>query len=338
MKRIILVLTAALVMAAGLYAQESDVVYIEGWVDVKDSSGDTYELFIGDRVLFGDTIITSWDGVAELEPEHGSRIIVKPDTVFSIKETDIGGKKQSVVSTTLGQVSFKFNRMTQEPMISTPSTVMGVRGTEFTVYAGADGSSLVTVESGAVEVSSLGESVLLEKDEGVEVATGSAPGEKFKVMGKAIDFSEWNSGKVDSMMEDPLNALGRLTTQLEGMIMQTEEWSGLFDDGEDDITRLRDEMNALFDDGKDADAQELYKKQLRPLELTSLKYAMNYRYYALSALSMRQHILSGFYVRMKTAYINDRTNPIYKEFMEAYNELIKDFEQRVTPMLVEADY
>lgn len=338
MKKMIILalLTAAICLPA--FAQESDVTYIDGWVDLKDSSGEVYELFIGDRVLTGDTVITGDDGVAELEPQSGSRIIIKPGTVFSIKEQTVNGKKYPVASTTLGQVAFKFNRMTQEPLITTMSTVAGVRGTEFTVFAGADGSSMIIVDSGAVEVTSEGESVYLEPDEGVEVQPGKTPGDKFQVMGRAIDFADWNSSKVKTMMADPAVAVSDLSDQLKAMIAEMEEWAGYHEANADNIISLRAEMNTLFTEGQDAEAQKFYDEQLRPQELTSLKYVMNYRYYALSALSMRQHVLSGFYIKMKTAYIADRENPVYTEFQNKYQTILSEFEKRAVPNLVEADY
>ncbi|MBI9107832.1 MAG: FecR domain-containing protein [Spirochaetales bacterium] len=321
-----------------VFSAESDVVYIDGWVDLKDSSGEVYELFIGDRVFTGDTVITGDDGVAELEPESGSRIIIKPGTVFSIKEQNINGKKHSVVSTTLGEVAFKFNKMTQEPIIATPSTIMGIRGTEFTVYAGADGSSLVVVDSGAVEVSSQGESVYLEAQQGVEVLPGKTPGEKFPVMGKAVDFAEWNVDRIDKMMASPGEALASIASQMDSMAAQTAEWTALHTESTAELVKLRADMDALFDAGKDDEARELYAGIIRPLEITSLRYVMNYRYYALSALSMRQHILSGFYIRMKTAFIGDKENPVYKAFTKDYRKILTGYEQRIVPNLVEADY
>ncbi len=341
MKRNILpFITAAIVLfcAAGLYAQESDVVFIDGWVDIKDSSGEIFELFIGDRVYNGDTVITGDDGVAELEPQNGSRIIVKPGTVFSIKEMDVNGKKQSVVSTTLGQVSFKFNRMTNEPLISTPSTVMGVRGTEFTVYAGADGSSLVTVETGAVEVSGQGESVILEKNEGVEVAAGMPPGEKFPVMEGKLEFDAWNSEKINKMMGEPSAAIQSLSIQLDDLVKQIEYWAALYETNKAELTELRKQQKALLEEGKEEEGNKMKAEVVKPFEYTTSRLILNYRYYALSALSLRQHVFSGFYTRMKTAYINEPENPVYTGFLNDYSELLKQYEDKVQPYLVQADY
>ncbi|MDC7226651.1 MAG: FecR family protein [Spirochaetales bacterium] len=338
MKKIIILLGLLICLTAGISAQESDVIYIEGWVDIKDGAGEIYELFIGDRVYHGDTVITGEDGIAELEPEKGSRIIVNPDTVFSIKETDEKGTKRSMVSTTLGQVSFKFNRMTTEPLISTPSTVMGVRGTEFTVYAGSDGSSLVTVDSGAVEVLAGGESVLLSENEGVEVETGRSPGEKFEIKGKAIDFSEWDNGNIEAMLSAPTAGLSNIAAQLEKMIIQAEEWKRMYSENAEKLDELRKKMENLFSQDKDDEARAFYQEEIKPLEKAGLGYVMNYRYYSLSALSLRKHILGGFYVRMKTTYITDRNNPAYADFIEEYNEIIENYDVRISPMLVEADY
>lgn len=327
-----------LIASSFLSAQESDVIYIDGWVDVKDSSGEINELFIGDRIYFGDTVITGADGVAELEPESGSRIIVKPDTVFSIKETNVRGKRQSIVSTTLGQVSFKFNRMTTEPLFSTPSTVMGVRGTEFTVFAGADGSSLVTVESGAVDVSGQGESVYLEPNEGVEVRPGMAPGDKFPVMEGQLNFNDWNSSRIEEMMVDPSAAVEKLSKQLDELVVQMEEWAAVHKTNRAELEELRNEQKALLEAGKVEEGRKMKTEVVKPFELTTSRLVLNYRYYALSALSLRQHVLTGFYIRMKTAYINDRQNPVYAGFINDYNDLIKQYKQKVQPYLVEADY
>ena len=333
----VLALLIAGASAFSAAAQNSDVVYVDGWVDLKDSTG-TYELMIGDRVSTGDTIITDYDGTAELEPQSGSRIVIKPNTVFTIKELDDNGKSRPVLSTTVGAVSFKFNRMTQEPAVTTLTTVAGIRGTEFTVYAGADGSSLFVVESGAVEVSSSGESVMLEPEEGVEIPAGGAPGEKFKVMKGKIDFAEWNSEKIENMMADPAAALENFSGQLDSLASSLEEWSSRYTESKAKLDELRARQKELFDSGEAEKGRELNKNEVAPLEYHNSRLVLNYRYYALSALSLRQHVLSSFYVRMKTAYISDRNNSVYLGFLDSYRKLVKDYEQRVVPWLVQADY
>ena len=189
MKKILLILF----ILSSFYAFSNELVtvtYIDGWVDIKDSTGDLYEAMTGDEVKVGNSVITDDDSYAELrEKESGSTYNIKPNTVFTVREMEVGGTKQNVLSCTLGEIAFKFKRAGSiEPLIATNSTVAGVRGTEFRVYAGADGSSLIAVRSGMVEVESEGKSVSLEKDEAVEVRPGEAPGDKFSLKGKPLNF------------------------------------------------------------------------------------------------------------------------------------------------------
>jgi hypothetical protein len=334
----IIIIAFSVVYAGSLFAQQSEVVYVDGWVDIKDRSGDIFELFIGDRVSAGETVITGDDGVAELEPQRGSRIIIQPGTIFKVQERDSRSGRQTVLSTTVGQVVFKFNKMTQEPLITTPGAVAGVRGTEFTVYAGADGSSLITVESGAVEVSGQGESVYLEPDEGVEVKAGQAPGVKFEVKEGKIDFASWNSAKIDAMMADPGEALITISAQLEEITADLEYWAGRHAENSKRLKELREIQKDLFDSDRAGEARALNADAIKPLEYETSRMVLNYRYYALSALSLRQHILTGFYVRMKTEFITDRQNPVYTGFLNNYGKLLERFENRVAPYLVETDY
>lgn len=208
----VVLLTAAL--CGVLTAQEADVVYIDGFVDLKLADGERMEAFIGDYLEVGDTIITDKNSLAELEKENGSVIKIAEDTIFTFQELEQNGEKRSVFSTTIGAVSFKFNRFTgKEPLIATPGTVAGVRGTEFQVFAGADGSTLVIVESGKVEVEAQGRKVELLPEEGVEVPAGGAPGDKFKVLRGQIDFSTWNSSRLDNMFVDPAGTIKGIETR-----------------------------------------------------------------------------------------------------------------------------
>ncbi len=324
--------------AGSILAQESDVVYVDGWVDMKDSRGDIYELFIGDHLVSGDTVITGEDGTAELEPQQGSRIIITPDTVFSLSERNVDGNKQSVAATTIGQVMFKFNMMTQEPLISTPSAVAGVRGTEFTVYAGADGSSLITVDSGAVEVFGTESSVYLAGNEGVEMSAEGRLGDKFDVFEGKIDFSAWNASKIDSMMAEPVSALRNMNTSLLKMLDEMEEWGKMHEEASAEVNRLREKQKALIKDGKVEEAKTLESEELKPLEISSSKMVINYRHHALSALSMRQHVIGAFYLRMKTAYIRNTDDSIYRDFLNEYQGVVTVFESRTEDYLIDSDY
>jgi len=174
----------------------ASIDYLQGWVDLRYPSGNVVEAMIGDELTKDDTVITGDDGTATLGRQGAAEIVINPNTVFSIREIDSGGQKETVMHTALGSVKFKFMRLFGvEPKISTPSSVAGVRGTEFTVYAGDEGSALFTVDSGEVMVTSQGIPVVLYEGEGVEVKAGRPPGEKFEKKGRPIDYSQWAQEK-----------------------------------------------------------------------------------------------------------------------------------------------
>ncbi|MCD6396982.1 MAG: FecR domain-containing protein, partial [Spirochaetaceae bacterium] len=215
------------IISAAVFAQDADLVFVDGWVDIK-SAGDTFEAFPGDSLKTGDSVITGEDSYAELEQKDLSSITVKPDSIFTIREIETDSGKKTVLATTVGSVSFKFGKLLgTEPQIATPSMVAGIRGTELTVYAGEDGSTLIAVNSGLVSVESEGATVDLTRDEGVEVRPGEAPGKKFSLLGRETDFASWNAEKYGLLIADPIEGLNRLGKQLDGFVGKIDELDGI---------------------------------------------------------------------------------------------------------------
>jgi len=339
MTRILFPLIICMFCIVPLFSEDADVVYIDGWVDLKRAGGDLEEAFFGDIVRVGDSVITGEDGTAELAQGSSSHIIVSPDTIFTLMEREREGSRQTVLSCTLGSIAFRFNRMTEkEPMVMSPSMSAGIRGTEFTVYTAPDGSSLVAVDSGLVEIQGGGETVSLEAEEGVEIRPGEAPGEKFKVLRGQIDYSAWSAEKMDAFIKDPAAALRRVGVRLEEYTAKIFEYN-------DHRARLKqavEKERAKLDEIKAEQGEEImvdhYKSVIQPMEEELAFSVLNQRYYTLSALSMRRYVMSGLYVTMKTEYLDDPQNETYLAFLKAYNSLLAAYEEGVVPYLVEADF
>ncbi|MBN2049013.1 MAG: FecR domain-containing protein [Spirochaetales bacterium] len=329
-----------LVLAAGfLPAQNADVVYIDGWVDLKRAGGGVEEAFFGDLVRVGDSVITGVDGTAELARGTGAHIFVSEDTVFTLMETERNGERQTVLSCTLGSVAFKFQKMTEkEPLVSSPSLVAGIRGTEFTVYTAADGSSLVAVESGRVDIEAAGETVSLEAEEGVEVRPGEAPGEKFQVLRGQIDYSAWSDEKMAAFLEDPAAALGRIGTRMDEYIARIFEFNDHKTRLKQAIEKERAKLEEIKASQGEAAMVDHYKTVIQPMEREEAFSVLNYRYYTLSALSLRRYIMTPLYVTMKTTYLSDQSADTYLSFLEVYQGLLEQYEKGVVPYLVEADF
>ncbi len=313
----------------------ADVVYVDGTVDLRFPGGEMTEALIGDRVRVGDVVITGGDGLAELVPAAGGLIRISPDTVFTVQEIERGGVKRTVLGTVVGSAGFKFTRFVEkEPLLGTPTTVAGVRGTEVEIFAGSDGATLVVVHSGRVEVEAQKVRVSLTANEGVEVLPGSPPGEKFAVLRGRLDYSSWNGERLARSLTDPESAIERIAKGLESLIAEIESLVPRFDESNGRLVEADKRLKSI----EDADARKrFYAETIFPLEIETSYLALNIRYYALSALSYRRFVLGSMYLKIKARALVEGSADLYRDFFDRYARIIARFEEAVTPHLVEAD-
>ena len=337
MKKIIFIAILLVAVLLSGFAVPNDVIYSEGDATVKYQEGYADDVFIGDVYDTGDTVTTGFDGFVELD-QAGLVLKINPDTVFTLQEKEEQGKKTGVFSLALGSIKFRYDRITgKEPMIQTPSCVAGVRGTEFSVYAGADGSALIVVDSGLVEVESEGKAVQLTAEEGVEVQPGEPPGEKFVVQRDQIDYKSWNDDKLNAMLADPVLAMERLQDRLDFYIKQVNEFNELFEEYYAELQQERTKTDEIFEkEGKEA-ARAYTQDVLGPLTSKTAALFLNRRYYALAALSLRRYVGGRLYLLIKSQYIAYPQNEKFKTFRTKHQELLERFESSISPQLVEAD-
>ena len=235
----------------------------------------------------------------------------------------------------LGSASYKFTRAMkeEEPRISTPSTVCGLRGTDFTVLSGIDGTALYVVEEGSVAVESQGKEVQLQAEEGVKVIAGQEPGEVFQVLRGKVDYSAFKAESEAAFFEDPAGSLYPLIDQLLSYADQADEFEDQYTMLKDVLADLRTERDSMEGDAKKA----FYKDQVFPMEISVSGSKQNVRYYAVSAKSMRRFVVGTMYVQMKTKYFMDKENPVFLDFLNAYNLFLDEYEARIVPYLVEKD-
>lgn len=335
MKKLVLGL---LLGASALFAfgAEYETVYMEGWVDVKPSGDEVRELQWGDVLKTGDQVITDYDGMVELEGSNGATITVHEDTVFNILERPSESGTETVLATTLGRIGYKFSLLgkDQEPAFSTPSVVGGVRGTEFEVWVADDGTSQVMVLTGEVVVQAKGEMVELYEQEGVEIQPGQAPGEKFKFPGRELDYSGWREEKFEKYLQDPVASVQKIQDGIFGYYEQVYNVGVLYKENFQELGELRADVMAQ----EPETAQRRYKEEVLPLELETSREYLTIRFNALSALSYKQHVLSGLQARMLAKYFDDRENPVFVEYEKIYRETVDIFDEVVAPYLGDYDY
>ena len=334
MKKIILLLFL-LCLSLSLYALEGEIVYVEGSVDIKYATGDLDWADIGMYIETGDSIVTGYDGYAELEMEDGSTVKVSEDSIFALSSYESRGSTKNSFNCVLGSVQYKFTQAvkTNEPRITTPTTVCGIRGTEFTVVSGLDGSALYVVDDGSVAVSAQGEEVVLGALEGVEVAPGSTPGEPFPVLRGQIDYSKVRSDAEKRFLENPAASMRIMISQLESNIKELVFYEAEYKKSLLKQTELREHLTTM-----DAEAKKkFYEEVLFPEEVKTSNMKLNVRYFALSSLSLRRFLVGNMYTNIRTKYISDTNNQEYQSFLVEYNNFLNLYEKGIIEFLVRAD-
>jgi hypothetical protein len=337
MRTIVIALSVALIAAATLSAVPAGVVYTEGDASVRFKGGSQRDAAIGDTLNTGDTVKTGSDGLVELE-QKGVRLNIASDTVFTLMEKEKGGKTAGVLSVALGSVKFRYDRLTgQEPLIQTNSCIAGVRGTEFSVFAGVDGSALIVVDKGAVTVEAEGRSVALEPEEGVEVRPGQPPSAKYRIPKEKIDYRKWNEEKLNSLMGDPVATIQSVVDQLRFYITQTTAFNALYNEYR---LKLQSEEQRRLNiaQNQSVELARKYENEIVfPLRVETGNLFLNVRYYSLAALSLRRYIGGRIYMLLKAKYIAAPTEETYVQFLSQFQQLLAQFEENIVPQLVETD-
>ncbi len=161
-----LLITGLLCAASSVYGDAIPVITrVEGSVMVS-LNGASHTPESGERVEWGSVITTGENATVTLETPDGSEITLYSHSRLMVDASLIESRPRVILSygTVFQKVAKFFSRMVSFRVFS-PSAVCGVRGTEFYVEAGLDGSSMVYVKEGKVEVG--GE--LLKAGEALEV-------------------------------------------------------------------------------------------------------------------------------------------------------------------------
>jgi hypothetical protein len=337
MKNALLITGLILFLGASAHAVPTDVTYTEGDATTLYGTGQQQDTSVGDVLNTGDSVKTGDDGQVEMD-QQGVTIKVSNGTVFTLMENEQSGQNTPVLSVALGSIKFRYDKLTgQEPLVRTNGAVLGVRGTEFTVFAGADGSTLVAVNTGQVTVQSEGKSVELASAEGVEVPLGKPPGDKFVVHYDQIDFSKWNDEKLNTMLADPLAAMQTIQAAMAAYIKDVRDYAALFGEYS---TKLKDERSKMVEITKEkgvGEGRKYEEENVTPLVNQTFVLGVNLRFSSLAALSLRRYVGGRLYLFMKERNITHPSEGSYQDFLSKFSSLLADFEKSIVPYLVKAD-
>ena len=135
-----LILAAALGFAGAASAADIGLIKVaNGSVEIQRGAS-KLPAKVGTSVQTSDVVVTGADGSAGITFTDNSLVSVGPNTVFAIEKysfdstTHAGQFDASLKKGTLAVISGKMVKQSPEAMrVRTPSSIMGVRGTEFVV-------------------------------------------------------------------------------------------------------------------------------------------------------------------------------------------------------------
>ncbi len=114
------------------------------------------QLMVGHRVHREELIRTGAAAQAEFKLDDDTRLALGPDAELRLDEFAIGGGSDTssiAIRLLKGTLRFLTGRQTsQSYKIDTPSATIGVRGTVFDLYVGAQGDTYVLMHQGTVDV------------------------------------------------------------------------------------------------------------------------------------------------------------------------------------------
>jgi hypothetical protein len=132
------------------------IEYLEGDVSIIRKGENPVEADFGSDIENQDVVKTGVDGncviAMDASSGMGGTVTVTPRSIFAVGMTQESGQPSSEVALMAGAVAVKVKRLTGTPSfaVRSSSTVMGVRGTEFTVDVSVNGSILVACNEGRV--------------------------------------------------------------------------------------------------------------------------------------------------------------------------------------------
>ncbi|MCX7031254.1 MAG: FecR family protein [Spirochaetes bacterium] len=153
------VLFAAAALPLAALDTVGKIAYLEGTVEIvrDEDTLDPALVKTGLALQNFDLLKTGSDGQVEVQITSpmapATTIRVAPRTQFSLEIGKAGSRQQTTVGLLIGSVTLKCAKLTgsQSVKVQTDTTIMGVRGTSFTVTAATSGDVLVACDEGEVE-------------------------------------------------------------------------------------------------------------------------------------------------------------------------------------------
>jgi hypothetical protein len=287
-------------------------------------------VFTGQKIRNGDTIQTGSRSFVVVDV-NGNTVKIQSGTKVKFAQ-DMGSEKpQTSVSLFRGSLNcimgkLKKNRETFG--VNTASSICAIRGTEFEVGSGADGSTVLQVTEGLVAFSGLSASVDVAKNQESSVMLGREP-EPVKII-KRRDWDAWAdeaSRSVKGNEGDILAGCLAKLNRLDADIIQLEKESAA---AKAKSNELHTQAEAAKKSGNDAEWTRLAGDAEKSSRFASS--LTNQAYYQASRIELVKAVADNAYTsaerKSSVQKHYDKIDAIYTRYYTRYIKPILDSEKR----------
>ena len=181
---------------------------IEGEVTILRTDGKEIAGEVGLSLFPGDQITTGEGGMVWFSLQQGGQFRLGEEAQASIDELSASEEEddQPTLRLVLGYLWSKIRKLKEKPpslVLHTPTVIVGVRSTEFDTVVSLDGTSVITVDEGSVEVEAEDEKIILEKGRMAEVEAEVKPAPPIQAIPKEKrDWQAWRKKRIKKLFKN----------------------------------------------------------------------------------------------------------------------------------------
>ena len=208
-------------MLSGFEIQAGELALVKGDVWVISPDGTKHKAEQGEIITSEEIIETGANSKAVIKMEDGSEIELGSSTRIQINDPSV--EARSSLFLFLGRVFAKIiPQKSEEPVftIESISCVAGVRGTEFDMAVGMDGSALVSVEEGEVELSGEAGPLNLFSGEEAELTPEGKWQKRKRIKRTEKDWQSWFQARQQFFIKNSERVINRLVRRT--VILQSQ--------------------------------------------------------------------------------------------------------------------
>ncbi len=317
-----------LITFIGIVSQQAfadvKVKFFVGDSSYKQIGSDEWQKISMNQVLAnGDTVKTSSKAYVQLDMD-GNLMKISENSEVTISEAFDDEKKVQSLDMNYGNVQLKMNKLKKANKgfkVNTVTSVCAVRGTEFDVSTGFDGTTLLQVTKGKVALAGKSKEVIVGENQQSTVPFGGDPSEV-----KTLTYQEWGKWLQESKKNVTGNELNMLKVCLEKIQGLEQDIKDLEEIREKNL-KDKEKFDKMAKDAKAAGDDEEFKenasKAYKALRFANL--ALFRTYGKANRMNLVKDMTERIYLGLEEKDRKGEIEGTYKGINDIYNRYFEKY-------------